>query len=157
MTRKQAWMSVAFLFLAGCAGLWTLYGTHQIVLSEAQIQSRVDERLGRNIPLKGAALALIDNVHATRAKVKIGDEQVAISLALEGALKNGKAFAFAASATGVPQYESGEFRFAPADVEIDDFAYEHSRPAEIISRLGKLVGDGQARRLIERKAEKAEE
>lgn len=158
MNRKLlGWISVPALLLLGCAGFWTLYGTHEIALTQAQIQSRLDKQMGKDLPLKGAAQTLVKSVQAKNGAVQIGADQVTISFDIEGVLRNGKTFSVSATSVGAPQYVSGEFYFEPSKVEIENFTYENSRPADIASRLGKFLGEGAAKRVIEGQAQRAED
>jgi hypothetical protein len=155
--RRYGWL-LALLFLAlGAAGLWTVSTTHDISLTANEIQSRIDGALPREIALKGPAQALVPSVIAKSATVDLKDGKVALAVALEGRLRNGKSFEIEAKARGVPKYDDGALYFEPEKVDISRLAYEGQSASELVGRLAGKLGDGKLRDALEAKAQKLDD
>lgn len=155
--RRYGWL-LALLFLTlGAAGLWTVSATHDISLAASEIQSRIDGHLPREIALKGPAQALVPSVTAKSATVDLKEGKVALAVALEGRLRNGKSFEIEANALGVPKYDDGALYFEPQKVDIRRLAYDGQSASELVGRLAGKLGDGKLREAVEAKAQKLDD
>ena len=156
--RNLMWGGVVMLFVLAVGGLWALYGTHTVTLSEAQVQERINRQINKEFTIQGRARVLVKSVSIKSAEVHIEDAHVNAFIDLEGTLRTGKKFTLTAYAVGVPTYAHGEFYFKPEMMQVQKFAYEGSTPTEIFTRFAKrYVSDDKVRQLIEDKAPKLEE
>ena len=115
--RKLWWASSVLLALLAIAGIWGVYATHQIALSDSEVQERVDKQLDKDFPVKGPAHLLVQSVKLQGATVHFEDGLVVALIDLDGMLRTGKKFTITAAATGSPSYSGGEFYFQPENVE----------------------------------------
>jgi hypothetical protein len=159
MTRRNLmWTGVIFLVLLAMIGLWTVYGTHRISLTEADVQDRIQRQLDKDFPIKGAARLLVKTVRLQGATVNIQDGRVIALVDVEGVLRTNKKFTLTAYAVGVPTYIAGEFYFKPDRIAVQKFAYEGSTPTEMFSRFSqRFVTSDKTRQAVEDYAPKVEE
>jgi hypothetical protein len=133
--RQLVWIAAGILGLLAVAGaLWTVFGTNRIVLTEAQIQERVNRQLPREV--KG--------VTVERTTVTVADDRIALRVEVRAAALN-QAVAAVAFARGTPRYDAdnGEVFFDADDVKLENVALGGS----LGSRLGGRLGDAVKSRL----------
>jgi hypothetical protein len=136
MTRRRfVWIAAGvFGTLAILGAVWSALGTNRIVLTDAQLQERVNRQLPREV--KGVTIE--------RATVTIADRQIALRVEVQASALN-RTFAAAASARGIPRFdaERGELFFDADDVKLEDFTI--ANPADPVEqpggRLTRLVGE----------------
>ena len=141
--RRLAWIACGLLGLVAVAGgLWSAFGTNRIVLTQAQIQERVNRQLPRDV--KG--------VTVERTTVTVADDRIALRVEVRATAFN-RSVAAIASARGTPRYdaEKGEMFFDPDDVTVEtvslggDDAAGHAE--RLGSRLGGRIGDAVRKNL----------
>jgi hypothetical protein len=159
MTRRRwTWAGVLALLVAAIFGLRAALGTLTVTLTEADVQSRLDAQLDKELPVKGKAGLLVKSMRVRSAAVHIEDGLVKVLVDVDGTIRTGKNFALTAYAVGAPAYKSGEFYFSPQHIEVQKFSYEGSTPTELASRLARRLGVRDAvRQRIEDKAARVEE
>jgi hypothetical protein len=156
--RRFGWVG-ALLFLALGAGLiWSVRATHEIALAQTEIQNSIDARLGKEIPVEGAAQPLLRSIRIQRATVTLGDGKAALAVEMEGALRAGKSVEIDVAALGVPRYAEGALYFDPEQVNVRRLSYEGASASELVSRLARGLGaNDKARAFLEGKAQKADD
>lgn len=138
MTRRQfAWLAAGvFGTLAILGAVWSALGTNRIVLTDAQLQERINRELPREV--KGVIIE--------RATVMIADRQIALRVAVRASAL-GRTFAAVASARGIPRYDAGrgELFFDADDVRLENFTIDNraGRAEQPGGRLASLVGENQ--------------
>jgi|HubBroStandDraft_6_1064221.scaffolds.fasta_scaffold522478_2 hypothetical protein len=137
--RPLAWIAAAVLGAAAIAGaLWSAFGTSKVVLTDAQLQERINRQLPHEV--KGVMIE--------RATVTIAENQIALRVEVRASAL-GRTFATAAFARGIPRYdaERGEVFFDADDVKLDDFTMGDAagRADQLGGRLGALVGENLTR------------
>lgn len=156
--RRYGWIAATLLIALGAAGLWTLAATHEISLSATELQSRIDDRLPKEIAVKGPAQALLQSASVKSATVSLRDGKAALAFGVEGKLRTGKIFEIEASALGVPKYAEGALYFEPEKIDVSRLAYGGESAAELVARVARgHVADEKLRALIEEKARKADD
>lgn len=147
-TRKFGWGLVLGALALFCLAVVLVFGDYTFVMSEANLQERVDAKL----PLRNAA----GNTEVTEAKVSLGESDLTVLLVMNGERLR-QAFDLVAQSTGTPYYRAGAFFFKAEKVEIKEFAFrEGSLPAKL-RRIGeRYLGGPRARRLVKAVAPKAE-
>lgn len=144
MTRRQlAWIFLGTVGAVAAAGVaWSVLGTNRIVLTEPQIQERVNRQLPREV--KG--------ITVERTAVAVADNRIALRVDVHATALN-QTFAATAFARGTPRYdgERGEVFFDADDVKLEKFSVEGGNPGgragELGSRLGGRVGEALKDRL----------
>jgi hypothetical protein len=140
--RRLTWIvAVALGVLAIAGALWSAFGTNRIVLTDAQLQERINRRLPREV--KGVTIE--------RATVKIADGRVALNIEIQASAL-GQTFAAAASARGIPHYdaERGELFFDADDMKLENFTV--SNPAGRVDQLGERLSGPVGEKLTRMKA-----
>lgn len=156
--RHLLWALAAVLVVVAGAFLFTVFGTHRITLTEAQVQERVAPQIGKEFPVKGKAGLLIKTVTIENAEVGIGDGLVSVLFTVQGSLRLEKEFTLTAFAVGVPEYASGAFYFRPSQVEVREFAYQGNTPGEAIKNFAdKYITNEGLNALVTDSAGKVEE
>jgi hypothetical protein len=156
--RSLLWTAVGVLLLCAFACLVSLYGTHSVSFTEAQVREHLSKQVGKEMPIKGTAQLLVKSVTIKQADVRIQDGRVLASIHVEGQMKTGKKFMLSTNTVGVPSYAEGAFFFKPEKVEVEKFGYEGGSPKEAISRFAdRYVSDNKLRTLAEDVAPKVEE
>jgi hypothetical protein len=104
---------------------WSALGTNRIVLTDAQLQERVNRQLPREV--KGVTIE--------RATVTIAERQIALRVEVQASALD-RTFAAAASARGIPRYdaERGELFFDADNVKLENFTI--SNPAGRVEQPG---------------------
>lgn len=163
-SRRLGWLAAAALLALGVAGLWTVKATHEISLTQADIQAHIDRQLGKEIAIKGAPGApgaLLQSIRIKSATVTLRDGKAALAADIEGALRTGKSFEIEASALGTPKYAEGALYFDPEKVDVRRLTYEGQSLADLVSRLARShvadVAGEKARVFLEEKARKADD
>ncbi|HTO80525.1 MAG TPA: hypothetical protein VMJ31_12190 [Methylocystis sp.] len=149
---------LAFLVTAaGSAGLMTLRAGHEVALTQAELQRRIDPLLNKDLPLKGRAAEIVASLQARQVAVAMGEGRVGVTFLLQGKPVMGPTFLVAASMRGAPRYDDGAFYFDPEDVRIEKFALgEDGRlSGALASGLARLAGPGAAD-LVEKKRQEIE-
>jgi hypothetical protein len=111
--RPLAWIGVAILGAVAIAGaLWSAFGTSRVVLTDAQLQERINRQLPHEV--KGVTIE--------RVTVTIAENQIALRVEVRASAL-GRTFATAALARGVPRYDAdrGELFFDADDVKLENF------------------------------------
>jgi hypothetical protein len=140
MTRRPlAWIAAVVLGAVAIAGaLWSAFGTNRVVLTDAQLQERINRQLPHEV--KGVTIE--------RATVTIAENQIALRVEVRASAL-GRTFATAAFARGIPRYdaERGEVFFDADDVKLENFTMGDSagRADQPGGRLGALVGENLTR------------
>ncbi|QGM98458.1 DUF1439 domain-containing protein [Methylocystis parvus] len=155
--RRYGWLLAALLLALGGAGLWTISATHDVSLSESELQSRIDSQLPKDVALKGAAQTLLQSVSVKSANVQLRDGKAALAFDVEGWLRNGKSVEIEASALGVPKYAEGALYFAPEKIDVGRLAYQGENASELVGRLAGKLGNDKLRAALEAKAQKADD
>ncbi len=156
--RKLLWTVAVVLVAIALVGLWTVYGTHTVTLSEAKIQAQVNKVIGQEFPVSGKAKLVLKSSTIRSADVRVTNGTLSAFIVVDGALRLNKKFTLTTHATGVPEYSSGAFYFRPTEVEVERFAYEGSTPTELLTKLAKrYVSNEKASQLIQDAAPKVEE
>jgi hypothetical protein len=109
--RSLAWIALAVLGLLAIAGaLWSAFGTSRIVLTDAQLQERINRQLPHEV--KGVTIE--------RATVTIAENRIALRVEARASAL-GRTLTGAASARGIPRYdaERGELFFDADDVKLE--------------------------------------
>jgi hypothetical protein len=112
-TRRLAWIvGGVFGALALVGAVWTAFGANRIVLTDAQLQERVNRRLPHEV--KGVTIE--------RVTVTIAESQMALRVEVRASALD-RTFATAAHARGTPRYdaERGELFFDADDVKLENF------------------------------------
>jgi hypothetical protein len=133
--RRFAWIAAGvFGTLAILGAVWSALGTNRIVLTDAQLQERVNRQLPREV--KGVTIE--------RATVTIAEHQVALRVEVQASALN-RTFAATASARGIPRYdaERGALFFDADDVKLVNFTVGNpaGRVEQPGGRLAGLVGE----------------
>jgi hypothetical protein len=140
MTRRRLAWIVAGVFGALAIGgpVWSAFGTNRIVLTDAQLQERVNRELPREV--KGVTIE--------RATIAIAEGQIALRVEVRASALD-RTFAAAAHARGIPRYdaERGELFFDADDVKLENFNIGNSadRVDQPGGHLGGLVGENLTR------------
>ncbi len=111
--RKLAWFALTAIGLLGAAAvLWGASGTHTILLTESELQERVNRHLPREF--KGVAVEHV--------AVAFAGDRIALRIEAHGAVLE-VPYAVVASANGVPSYDAaqGELFFRADTVRIESF------------------------------------
>jgi hypothetical protein len=145
--RKLAWIVAAFVVVLSIAGMfWTMSGTHRLVFSESDIQTRLSQQLPKTIR----------EVTIERVAVTLAENRLALRAEMQGAVVRQPVSAVV-SARGVPRYQagSGEMYFEADDVKIDQLtiAGRSVTGAEDAARRSRLTD--AAGSAVERVAETA--
>ena len=130
--RRLTWVAAFVLGLLALAGAaWSAFGPEKIVLTEPQLQERINRQLPREFR----------GVTVERATVSLADGRVSLHVEAR-ATALGQAFAAAAFARGVPRYnaEGGEIFFDAEDVRLENFQIDTGSLAERAERLGARLG-----------------
>jgi len=106
----------------GVAGLLTLRAPQAIAFTQAQLQSRIDPLLNRELPLKGPAADLVASLEARAVAVTIAGGHVDVAFRIEGRPVVGPRFSLAATMRGAPRYDEGAFYFDPEEIRLVKFA-----------------------------------
>ncbi len=156
--RHLFWAVAAILTVVAVAFLFTVFGTHQITLTEAQVQERVAPQVGKEFPVGGKAGLLIKAVTIKNAEVDIGDGRVSVLFTVDGSLRLDKQFTLTAFAVGVPTYAGSAFYFKPDKVEVREFAYQGNTPGEAIKNFAdKYITNEGIHDFVADSADKVEE
>lgn len=155
--RRYGWITAALLIAPGAAGLWTVAVTHEVSLGARDVQSRIDDRLPKEIAFKGPAQALIQSASVKSATVSLHDGKAALAFAIEGRLRTGKSFEIEATAQGVPTYAEGALYFQPEMLDVRRLAYDGESVADFAAGVARSrVANEKFRALIEEKVRKAD-
>lgn len=130
--RRLTWFAAFVLGVLALAGAaWSAFGPEKIVLTEPQLQERINRQLPREFR----------GVTVERATISLADGRVSLHIEAQ-ATALGQAFAAAAFARGVPRYnaEGGEIFFDAEDVRLEDFKVGTGSLAERAERLGARLG-----------------
>jgi len=155
--RRYGWLLAALFFVLGAAGLWTISATHDVSLSEGELQSRIDSQLPKEIALKGAAQTILPSAIVKSANIHLRDGKAALAFDIEGRLRNGKSVEIEASALGVPKYAEGALYFDPEKIDVARLAYQGETASDLAGRLAGKLGNEKLRAAIEAKAQKADD
>ena len=155
--RTSIRVAAVLLFIVAITCLWTVYGTHTVSLTAAQIQEQVSKQVGKEFVVKGASGLLIKQATIASATVNLEGGSLETLVDIKGALRGGKQFSLSVHALGMPKYDAGSFYFLPDKVEVRKFAYQDSAPSEIITGLAKkYLGDGKMKQIVTDAAPKVE-
>jgi len=130
--RRLAWIACGLLVLFAVAGgLWSAFGTNRIVLTQAQIQERVNRQLPRDV--KG--------VTVERITVTVADDRIGLRVEVRATALD-RSVAAVASARGTPRYDAdeGEVFFDADDVKLETVSIGGDDPAGRAERLGSRLG-----------------
>lgn len=155
--KRGGWAGAVLLLAIGVAGLWAMRATYEISLTQQEIQSRIDAKLGQELPVKGPAQAIVRSLRVKAAQLVLAGGSATIDLDIEGALRNGKSFEIAASTQGAPTYSDGAIYFTPTKIDTTKITYEGASVSELAGRLSDRLPIGEkARQLVEDKAHQAD-
>ncbi len=155
--RHLMWLGVCALLITALVGLWTLYGTHSVSFTEAEIQKRIDPQLDTTTLLSGNMRA-VNSITLKSVRVRFEENQVWVEASAEGMTRFNKKFSLTVETNGTPRYTGGAFYFTPNQIKIHNFEYEGSTPSEAIKSFAeRRVSNERARQFIEGKAPMAEE
>jgi hypothetical protein len=135
--RRLAWIAAFVLGLLAIAGAaWSAFGPETIVLTEPQLQERVNRQLPREFR----------GVTVERATLGLADGRISLHVEAR-ATALGQAIVAAAFARGVPRYnaEGGEIFFDAEDVRLENFRIGTGSLAERAERLGARLGGASAK------------
>jgi hypothetical protein len=137
--RRLAWIAAGvFGALAIAGAMWSAFGTNRIILTDLQLQERVNRQLPREV--KGVTIE--------KASVTIAESQVALRVEVRANALD-RTFAAAASARGIPRYDAqrGELFFDADDVKLEDFTIGNAASPidQAGGRLRDLVGENLTR------------
>jgi Protein of unknown function (DUF1439) len=131
MTRRWfAWIAAGIFGAMAIAGaVWSAFGTNRVVLTDVQLQERVNRQLPREV--KGVTIE--------RATVTIAESQLALRVEVRASVLN-QTFATAAFARGIPRFdaERGELFFDADDVKLENFTI--GNPGDLADQLGGRLG-----------------
>ena len=130
--RRLAWIAIAVCGVVAAAGAaWSAFGPDKIVLSEAQLQERVNRELPREFR----------GVTVERAAISLADDRVSLRVDVRATVV-GQAIAAAASTRGTPHYdaEKGALFFDADDIRLENVTLGSGSLGERADRLGARIG-----------------
>src|SRR5215469_7277204 len=99
-----------------------VHGIKSVSIDENFAREQLSKKVGKDLPIKGAAQIAIKRASLQEINVHIADGEADISAKIEGDLQFGQSFSLVSSAAGVPSYSDGAFYFHPEKVKVQELS-----------------------------------